>query len=47
MPLHEIQVTKTARYYTIGEWSEKTRKVIFVLHGYGQLGEFLSKNLKN
>ncbi|MGX7689331.1 alpha/beta hydrolase [Flectobacillus roseus] len=46
MPLHEIQVTKTARYYTIGEWSEKTRKVIFVLHGYGQLGEFFIQKFK-
>jgi len=40
MPSHEIQVCKTARYYTLGGSSEKTRKVIFVLHGYGQLAEY-------
>ncbi len=32
-----IQVTKTARYFTLGELNENTQEVWFVLHGYAQL----------
>jgi predicted esterase len=34
---HHIPVQRTARYYTLGTLSEKTRRVWVVLHGYGQL----------
>lgn len=34
-----IAIFKTARYYIIGEQSEKINSVWFVLHGYGQLAE--------
>ena len=37
MKLQHIQVTKTARYYTLGELNEHTQEVWFVLHGYAQL----------
>lgn len=43
MQEHHISVTKTARYFTAGELTERTRYVWFVLHGYGQLAnKFLS-----
>jgi predicted esterase len=34
-----ISISKTARYYILGEHSEKINSVWFVLHGYGQLAE--------
>ncbi|MCX6169539.1 MAG: dienelactone hydrolase family protein [Ignavibacteriales bacterium] len=34
-----IVVSKSARYYLLGEYSEKINSVWFVLHGYGQLAE--------
>lgn len=37
MDLHHIQVTKTARYFTLGELNQHTKEVWFVLHGYAQL----------
>jgi len=33
---HHLNVTRTARYYTYGELSPKTRHIWFVCHGYGQ-----------
>lgn len=42
MQEHHLSVRKTARYFTLGELSERTKYVWFVLHGYGQLAnEFL------
>jgi predicted esterase len=39
---HHIKVGRTARYYMLGEPSEKTRDVWFVCHGYNQLaGDFI------
>lgn len=35
----KITISKTARYYLMGEPSEKINSVWFVLHGYGQLAE--------
>ena len=35
--LHKIQIQKTARYYTLGDRTEKTENIWFVCHGYGQL----------
>jgi len=33
---HNITIEKTARYFTKGELNEKTKGVIFLLHGYAQ-----------
>lgn len=38
-----ITVSKSARYYTLGEISEKTEEVWFVCHGYGQLAKYFLK----
>ena len=43
MNKHNLTVSRTARYHTIGEWNANTRHVWFVLHGYGQLAEFFIK----
>ncbi|GAB3179020.1 alpha/beta hydrolase [Telluribacter humicola] len=41
---HHIPVSRTATYYTLGELGENTRRVWFVLHGYGQLAQqFIKK----
>lgn len=37
MKENRIQVTKSARYYTLNELTEKTSRIWFVLHGYGEL----------
>jgi predicted esterase len=34
---HHLTVTKTARYFTLGDVHETLRQVWFVCHGYGQL----------
>ena len=41
---NHIQVTKTARYFTLGELNEKTLEVWFVLHGYAQLASDFIKD---
>lgn len=39
-----LTVTKTARYFTLGEWHADTKEIWFVLHGYAQLaGEFIQE----
>ncbi|GAB2786980.1 esterase [Rhabdobacter roseus] len=44
MKQHNLVVSRTARYFTLGELQASTRRVWFVLHGYGQLAEhFLRK----
>ncbi len=43
---HHIKTTKTARYFTMGTFTEQTKHVWLVLHGYGQLGEYFIKNFK-
>ncbi|WP_266367609.1 alpha/beta hydrolase [Tellurirhabdus rosea] len=35
-----LTVPRTARYYTLGQLTDATRHVWFVLHGYGQLAQF-------
>lgn len=44
MDQHEIEVKKTARYYTHGELSSNTKHVWFVCHGYQQLAKYFIKN---
>jgi predicted esterase len=42
MQEHHLPITRTARYYTLGEAAAVLREVWFVCHGYGQLaGRFL------
>jgi predicted esterase len=41
---HHINTIRTARYWTLGELSAHTHEIWFVLHGYGQLGEFFLRN---
>ena len=37
---HHLTVQRTARYYTLGALTERTKNVWFVLHGYGQLAQY-------
>jgi len=37
---HHVSVQRTARYYTLGKLTGKTRRIWFVLHGYGQLAQY-------
>jgi predicted esterase len=43
MQKHQLTIPKTARYVTIGELTDQTENVWFVIHGYGQLAEFFIK----
>jgi len=36
---HNLKVTRTAHYYTIGEPSSRTKHFIIACHGYGQLAK--------
>src|SRR5881396_3950063 len=41
---HHLSVSRTARYFTLGERSAAVEEVWFACHGYGQLGaRFLEK----
>lgn len=37
---HHLTFNFKARYFTVGEITETTKHVLFVLHGYGQLAEY-------
>lgn len=37
MKENSFTVSKTARFYTAGQLTQLTKKIVFVLHGYGQL----------
>ncbi len=41
-----ITVSKTAKYYTLGELSEQTKQIWFVCHGYGQLARFFLRKFE-
>jgi len=41
-----IQTTKTFRYFTLGN-PETAKKMLFVLHGYGQLPEYFIQKFKS
>ncbi len=43
---HTISVSRTARYFTLGELNENTERVWFVLHGYGQLAEYFIRKFE-
>ena len=38
-----VEIKKTARYFQIGEITDRTEEVWFVLHGYGQLANYFLK----
>ena len=44
MTEHHLAVTRTARYYQLGELSAQTQRVWFVCHGYGQLAAYFSRH---
>ncbi|QDA62234.1 alpha/beta hydrolase [Hymenobacter jejuensis] len=41
---HHFSVTRSARYYQLGELSSYTRQVWFVAHGYGQLAAYFIRH---
>ena len=41
---HHLTVARTARYQQLGELSDRTRRVWFVCHGYGQLAEYFVRH---
>ena len=44
MTEHHLAVTRSARYYQLGELSAQTKRVWFVCHGYGQLAAYFSRH---
>ena len=44
MTEHHLAVTRTARYYQLGELSATTKRVWFVCHGYGQLAAYFCRH---
>ena len=43
---HHLKISRTARFYTLGELNENTKQIWFVLHGYGQLAQYFIKKFK-
>ncbi|GAB2479107.1 esterase [Hymenobacter qilianensis] len=41
---HRLTVARTARYYQLGELTERTRYIWFVCHGYGQLAAYFIRH---
>lgn len=46
MAEHHIKVTRTARYFTLGEISEQLKEVWFVCHGQAQLANYFLKGFE-
>ena len=44
MTEHHLAVTRSARYYLLGEPSAQTRRIWFVCHGYGQLAAYFLRH---
>ncbi|GAB3292061.1 alpha/beta hydrolase [Hymenobacter tenuis] len=44
---HHLPVTRTARYFQLGELSAATRQVWFVAHGYGQLAAYFIRHFQH
>lgn len=42
----DITVSKTARYFTLGEANDETRCVWFICHGYGHLANYFLQNFE-
>ncbi|AEI50370.1 alpha/beta hydrolase [Runella slithyformis] len=43
---HQLEVKRTARYFTLGTLNNQTKTIWFVLHGYGQLAQFFIKKFE-
>ncbi|WP_375435847.1 alpha/beta hydrolase [uncultured Hymenobacter sp.] len=41
---HHLPVTRSARYFQLGELTARTRQVWFVCHGYGQLAAYFIRH---
>jgi predicted esterase len=46
MQKHNIEVVKTARYFSLGTLNSQTKKIIFALHGYAQTADNFLETLK-
>ncbi len=46
MKENHIIVSKTARYYTLGELTGKTKQVWFILHGFGQNARYILRQVE-
>lgn len=44
MTEHHLAVTRSARYYQLGELGAHTKHIWFVCHGYGQLATYFSRH---
>ncbi|WMJ74547.1 hypothetical protein RCC89_15435 [Cytophagaceae bacterium ABcell3] len=44
MKEHRLKTTRTARFFTLGTITERTKNIWFVIHGYGQLAEYFIRN---
>ena len=42
----EINISLKTKYSTYGKFSDRTEKIWFVCHGYGQLAEYFIKNFE-
>ncbi|QIP17128.1 phospholipase [Spirosoma aureum] len=40
---HHLSVKRTARYYTIGALTDRTKNIWFCLHGFGQLAQYFGR----
>jgi predicted esterase len=47
MTYQKIKVERTARYYVLGEISEKTKHIWVCFHGFGQLASFFKKKFES
>lgn len=44
---HKIKVSKTGRFFQLGEVSIQTKQIWFVCHGYGQLANYFLKKFES
>lgn len=44
---NHIEVLKTARYYTLGDYTSQTEEVVVVFHGYAQLAKYFIKKFES
>jgi predicted esterase len=44
---HQFTTQRTARFYQLGEISEQTKEVWFVLHGYGMLAKYFIQKFRD
>lgn len=44
---HQFEITRSARYFTSGIYSDKVKNIWIVCHGYGQLAEYFIKKFNS